>query len=92
MRFGGRLNTVELFAGTRSFSKAMERRGHETHTIELDTTHPDIDWYADVKEVTARDIVDRFGIPDVLWASPPCHGADGWYDPLGEALPAQLRL
>ena len=66
------LNTVELFAGTRSFSKAMERRGHRTHTVELDTSHPGIDWYADVMDITAQDIVDRFGVPDVLWASPPC--------------------
>lgn len=66
------MNVVELFAGTRSVSKAFERRGIETHSIELDTKHPDIDWYADISKITAQDIVDRFGVPDVLWASPPC--------------------
>lgn len=66
------MRVVELFAGTRSVSKAFERRGIETHSIELDTRHPDIDWYADISQITAQDIVDRFGIPDVLWASPPC--------------------
>lgn len=65
------MRVVELFAGTRSVSKAFERKGIETHSIELDTRHPDIDWYADISQITAQDIVDRFGIPDVLWASPP---------------------
>lgn len=31
-----------------------------------------IDWYADIMEVTAKDIIDKFGKPDVIWASPPC--------------------
>lgn len=31
-----------------------------------------IDWYADIMEVTAKDIIERFGRPDVIWASPPC--------------------
>lgn len=66
------MNVVELFAGTRSVSKAFERRGIKTHSIELDTKHPNIDWYADISQITAQDIVDRFGVPDVLWASPPC--------------------
>lgn len=55
-----------MFAGTRSVSKAFERRGIETHSIELDTIHPDIDWYADISQITAQDIVDRFGIPDAF--------------------------
>lgn len=28
--------------------------------------------YADIMEVTAKDIIERFGRPDVIWASPPC--------------------
>ncbi len=31
-----------------------------------------IDWYADIMEVTAQDIIEKFGKPDVIWASPPC--------------------
>lgn len=31
-----------------------------------------IDWYADIMEVTAKDIIEIFGRPDVIWASPPC--------------------
>lgn len=66
------MKVLELFAGTRSVSKAFERKGHETFTIEFDKVHPDIDWYMDINKVMASDIVERFGIPDVVWASPPC--------------------
>ena len=66
------MRVVELFAGTRSVSKAFERKGIETHSIEFDTRHENIDWYEDINKITAQDIVNRFGIPDVLWASPPC--------------------
>ena len=66
------MKVLELFAGTRSVSKAFERAGDETFTIEWDRHHRDIDWYADITQVSAREIVDRFGIPDVVWASPPC--------------------
>src|SRR5690625_1402654 len=66
------LKVLELFAGTRSISKAFEVRGHETFAIEWDEQHPDIDWYADIGEITAEDILERFGRPDVIWASPDC--------------------
>ena len=66
------MRVVELFAGTRSVSKAFERKGIKPFTIEMDRQHPDISWYADISKVTAEDIVQRYGIPDVLWASPPC--------------------
>lgn len=66
------MKVLELFAGTRSVSKAFERCGDEVFTIEWDTRHPGIDWYEDVRKVTAEDVVERFGIPDVVWASPPC--------------------
>ena len=66
------MKVVELFAGTRSVSKAFERKGIKTYAIEMDRQHPNIDWYADISKITAEDIVERYGIPDVLWASPPC--------------------
>ena len=31
-----------------------------------------IDWYADISTITAKDILERFGKPDVIWASPDC--------------------
>lgn len=69
---GIHIKVLDLFSGTRSIAKAFERRGHETYTIELDKTHPNISWYADILDVTSEDIIERFGHPDVIWASPPC--------------------
>lgn len=67
-----RLKVLELFAGTRSISKAFEERGHDTYTVEWDKVHDNIDLYADINDVTAQDILDNFGQPDVLWISPDC--------------------
>lgn len=67
-----KLKVLELFAGTRSVSKAFEKRGHETFTVDWDRQHENIDWYADISKITANDILERFGQPDVIWASPDC--------------------
>lgn len=67
-----KLKVLDLFAGTRSIARAFEARGHETFSIDFDETHADIDWYVDMFEVTAEDIIQRFGKPDVIWASPDC--------------------
>lgn len=66
------MKVLELFAGTRSVSKAFERAGHECFTVEFDKEHPGISWYADVGSIIPEDIIERFGHPDVIWASPPC--------------------
>lgn len=66
------LKVLELFAGTRSISKAFEAKGHKTFSIEWDKQHPNINWYADIGTITTQDILDKFGIPDVVWASPDC--------------------
>ena len=29
-------------------------------------------WYVDIGQITVQDIIDRFGVPDVIWASPDC--------------------
>lgn len=67
-----KLKVVDLFSGTRSIAKAFQNRGHDTFTVELDRNHPGIDWYEDIMNVEAKDIEERFGHPDVVWASPPC--------------------
>jgi hypothetical protein len=67
-----RLKTLELFAGTRSISKSFEESGHETFTIEKDTQHKNISLYADILKVTPEMIMEQFGRPDIIWASPPC--------------------
>lgn len=66
------MNVLELFAGTRSIGKAFEAAGHEVFSIEWDEQFEDIDLYADILTITADDIVEKFGIPDVIWASPDC--------------------
>ena len=66
------MKILELFAGTRSIGKEFEAKGHEVYSIEWDKEHPNIDWYVDIGTITTQDIIDRFGVPDVVWASPDC--------------------
>ena len=66
------MKVLELFAGTRSISKAFEQRGHEVFSIEWDKKFENIDLYEDILKVQADDIIKRFGHPDVIWASPDC--------------------
>lgn len=66
------MKVLELFAGTRSIGKAFEAAGHEVYSVEWDKKHPDINWYTDIGNISAADIIERFGQPDVIWASPDC--------------------
>lgn len=66
------MKVLELFAGTRSIGKAFEARGHEVFSVEWSKDFDNIDLYADILTVTAEDILEKFGRPDVIWASPDC--------------------
>lgn len=66
------MKVLELFAGTRSISKAFEAAGHQTFTIEVDQQHENISLYADILTITPEMILEQFGKPDIIWASPPC--------------------
>lgn len=66
------MKCLDLFSGTRSIAKAFEDIGWEVFTVELNRKFKGIDLYEDIMKVTAEDILQRFGHPDVIWASPPC--------------------
>ena len=67
------MKVLELFAGTRSISKAFERRGHETYSVEWSRDFANISLYADIGSLTANDVIQLCGgRPDVIWASPDC--------------------
>lgn len=66
------MKVLELFAGTRSIGKAFEARGHEVYSVEWDKNFENIDLYADIGGLTAEDVIQNFGLPDVVWASPDC--------------------
>lgn len=65
------MKVLELFAGTSSIGKEFKAKGHEVYSIDWDEQF-DVDWHADIGEITAEDIISRFGRPDVIWASPDC--------------------
>lgn len=65
------MKVLELFAGTRSIGKAFEEHGHEVYSIDWGQ-YDDIDWRTDILKVHSNDILERFGKPDVIWASPDC--------------------
>lgn len=66
------MKILELFAGTRSIGKAFEKRGHKVFSVEWDKNFENIDLYKDIAELTAQEILDKFGRPDVIWMSPDC--------------------
>lgn len=66
------MKVLELFAGTRSIGKAFESRGHEVYSVEWNKKFENINLYEDIMNVTANQIIEDFGHPDVIWASPDC--------------------
>lgn len=66
------MKVLELFAGTRSIGKAFERKGHKVFSVEWNKDFENIDLYDDVNNLTAERVIELFGQPDVIWASPDC--------------------
>ncbi len=66
------MKVLELFAGTRSIGKAFESKGHEVFSVEWNTEFKDIDVYDDINNITSEFILNNFGRPDIIWASPDC--------------------
>lgn len=65
------MRILELFCGTKSFSKEAEKRGHKVFTVDFDKKfNPDL--CIDILDLDISMIPKEFRRPDVFWASPPC--------------------
>lgn len=62
------MNTLELFAGSRSFSKVAEELGHNVYTTDSEPFDK-IDVVCDIFDFSPYKLPYR---PDIIWASPPC--------------------
>ena len=62
------IKVLELFAGSRSFSKVAEELGYKTFSVDI-KDFDNIDYVTDILEFDVNKIPFK---PDVIWASPPC--------------------
>ena len=66
------MKTLELFAGSRSFSKVAESYGFKTYTTD-NQDFDKIDQVCDIFDFDLQKAIDNLdGHPDIVWASPPC--------------------
>jgi hypothetical protein len=61
----------DFFSGTNSSTKAFRDAGDRVIGFELNKKFT-ADEYCDVKSLSAEVLVQRYGVPDFVWASPPC--------------------
>lgn len=66
------MKVLELFAGMRSIGRAFEAKGHNVFSVDWNKEFENIDLYADISTLTEDEIIEKFGRPDVIWASPDC--------------------
>lgn len=64
------MKTIELFAGTKSFTKVADEIGFDTFTTDIAF----IDGQNIVADIHDLTYIDFPYTPDILWASPPCEG------------------
>ena len=62
------MKVLELFAGSRSFSKVAEEMEMETFTTDI-KQFDKIDYVCDIMDFDVSRVPFR---PDIIWASPPC--------------------
>lgn len=61
----------DFFAGTGSATQAFKDAGHTVITFELDPKF-DVSETVDIMDLTATGLLEKYGRPDFIWASPPC--------------------
>lgn len=66
-----KMKMLELFSGTKTVSNTFEAQGYDVFTIDI---NPDLlpNLVADIMTINASKILQEFGKPDVIWASPDC--------------------
>lgn len=62
------MNTLELFAGTKSFSSVAKLYGLSTFTSDFDSSF-NTDYTVDIMQFDNSKVPFK---PDFIWASPPC--------------------
>ena len=65
------MKMLELFSGTKTVSNTFQAQGYDVYTVDI---NPDLtpDLVADIATVDSPYILQHFGKPDVIWASPDC--------------------
>ena len=63
-----KMKVLELFAGSKSFSKVAEQMGMKTYTTDY-KDFDKIDYVCNILEFDVNKIPFK---PDIIWASPPC--------------------
>lgn len=61
----------DFFSGTGSSTQAFKDAGHTVITFELDPYFEATE-NADVMLLRADNLIQKYGQPDFVWASPPC--------------------
>lgn len=65
------MRVFDLFSGTGSSTQAFKDAGHEVFTFELDKFFEATE-NVDVFDLSADYLIEVYGRPDFVWASPPC--------------------
>lgn len=66
-----KLKVLELFAGTEGISNEFRKHGHECFTVDWDEQFPS-SLHCDIGKLTIDEIIEKFGVPDVIFAAPEC--------------------
>jgi hypothetical protein len=61
----------DFFSGTGSSTQAFKDAGHTVITFELDDFFEATE-HVDIFNLNAKDLINKYGQPDFVWASPPC--------------------